>query len=275
MKHLSGAELAGYIKERQAKQVRMLRQAHGIFPRLCIFMTPGAGTVIETYVRLKKRYGDDILVDVQVVQCAQSELRSRIDAANEDPAIHGIIIQLPLDDPSETDALCDAIAPEKDVDGLGKNAGFASATAEAIDWLLLGYGVELAKHTITLVGRGKLVGSPLAALWRGRGLDVTVLDRQSQDMDQTLRDSSLIVSAAGVPRLLHDGNVARGAIVVDAGTVSEDGKVVGDADPALQERSDLTITPIKGGVGPLTVVVLFDHVILGCLSRIPTAESDS
>ena len=267
-KLLNGTELAGFVKQRQARQVRMLRQAHGIIPRLVIVMSQAAGEVIATYVRMKQAYGADILVEVQVVACAQDDMLAAIEQANHDDSVHGIILQLPIDDPSQTEALVNAIAPEKDVDGLGEHASFVSATAEAIDWLLAGYGVNLEGKNITLLGNGKLVGRPLARMWREAGYDVTVLDRASEAVDEVLLASDVIVSATGQPRILHDGNVPQRAIVVDAGTVSEDGQILGDTAPELQVRQDLVLTPPKGGVGPLTVVLLFDHVIQACLRRI-------
>lgn len=267
-KLLNGTELAGFVKQRQAKQVRMLRQAHGIIPKLVIIKTAGASSVINTYVRMKQAYGADILVDVDVRVCEQPEVEAEIAAANADSSVHAIVVQLPLDDPSQTEALVGLIAPEKDADGLGANAQFVSATAEAIDWLLSGYSIDLTGKQITLLGRGKLVGAPLERLWTEQGYAVATLDRASVNIDETLRASDVIVSATGKAGILHDGNVPHGAVVVDAGTAAENGVLVGDADPRLQARRDLTITPPKGGVGPLTVALMFDHVIRACLARI-------
>lgn len=267
-KLLNGKELAGFIKQRQAKQVRMLRQAHKIIPKLVIIQGEKASDVISTYVRMKQRYASDILIETEVVSMPQTELPAYIDKANRDSTVHGIVLQLPLDEPSQTESIVNLIAPEKDVDGLGERAHFISATAEAIDWLLSGYGVELAGKKISLLGRGKLVGRPLEKLWKARGYNLKVLDRSSTDIDATLADSQVIVSATGVARILNNQNVPHGITVVDAGTVSEDGKIVGDAADELQVRRDLTITPPKGGVGPLTIVLMFDHVIQAALSQI-------
>lgn len=260
-KLLNGAELAGYIKERQAKQVRNLRQSHKVFPKLVIIKSTSASKVIDTYVRMKQRYADDILIETVVETLDEANMLEAIQRLNADESVHGIIVQLPLRDPGLTDEIVNAIAPEKDVDGLGQNAKFISATAEAIDWLLVGYGVELAGKRLVIVGRGRLVGGPLARLWQGNGYDVTVLDDTSGDIAPVVKASDVIVSATGVPRLITDDMVPIEAVVVDAGTTSENGVIVGDADPVLYERGDLTITPAKGGVGPLTIATLFDHVV--------------
>lgn len=265
---LNGLELQGFIMERQAKQVRNLRQEHRIIPKLLIIKSDSSSDVINAYVRMKQRYADDVLIEVEVASLSQNAMHEAIKRANVDDTIHGIIVQLPLDDPRETDALCNLIAPEKDVDGLGGSGMFPSATAEAIDWLLAGYNVELKGKRITLVGHGKLVGAPLAKLWLARGLDVTILDEHSENSNDVLLRSDVIVSATGVPRLLTSDKIPIDAVVVDAGTASEGGVIVGDVDPKVREaRDDLTITPDKGGVGPLTYTLLFDHVIQAALKK--------
>ncbi len=260
MKVLNGAELAGYIKERQAKQVRNLRQSWGVFPKLAIIMTVD-NPVIDTYVRLKRRYGEDILIDVDIHKVDESQLFETIETLNSDDSVHGMIIQLPLANPDDTDRAVNAVNPNKDVDGLVGETPFTPATAMAIDWLIVGYNIELAQKKIAVIGSGRLVGAPLAKLWQERGLDITVFTRDSQDMAVQLRQFDIIVTAAGAPRLLTSDSVKIGAVVVDAATSSEDGKLVGDVADDVRARDDITITPEKGGVGPLTVTALFDNVI--------------
>jgi methylenetetrahydrofolate dehydrogenase (NADP+) / methenyltetrahydrofolate cyclohydrolase len=154
-----------------------------------------------------------------------------------------------------------AVAPHKDVDGLGVAPKFTPATAMAIDWLLVGYNVELKNKKIAIVGKGRLVGMPLAKLWQSCGYDVTICDSKTIDMAGVLRLSDIVVTATGVPRLITSDMLKQKAVVVDAGTAAEHGKIVGDLSEDIRARNDLTITPVKGGVGPLTVVALFDNVI--------------
>lgn len=262
MKYIYGTDLSLYVKERQAKQVRALRQAHHTIPKLMIVMSQNATQAIRTYVEMKRRYAADILIDVEIREANQETVFEVLDKANSDEAVHGIIVQLPFGDESKLQAVLDKIAPQKDVDGLGARAEFMSATAQAIDWLLAGNSISLEDKKIAVVGRGRLVGGPLGQMWRERGLDVTVLDKTTTDNDATLKASKLIVSGTGSPGILHNANVMPGSIVVDAGTASEAGVIMGDAAAELYERSDLIMTPKKGGVGPLTVTVMFDHVIL-------------
>lgn len=260
MKLLNGAELADYIKVRQAQQVRALRQAHHVFPKLAIVQTID-DPVIDTYIRLKRRYGDDILIDVEHHKVAQADALSTIEKLNVDETVHGIIVQLPLAEPSETEKLVNAVSPHKDVDALGEKPDFDPATPMAINWLLAGYNVALANRKIAIVGNGRLVGKPLAAMWRNSGHDVTVIDTATVDMKEIIRGCEVIVTAAGAPGIITSVMLAPDSVVVDAATASEDGKIVGDVAEDVRQRHDLTITPPRGGVGPLTVTALFDNVI--------------
>lgn len=260
MRLLNGSELAGFIKERQAHQVRGLRQAAGIVPKLAIVVTVD-NPVINVYMRLKKQYGADILVDVDIHRVTQAEVRELITHLNEDTAVHGIIVQLPLADPAETEAIVGLVAPEKDVDALGPQAAFDPATPMAIMWLLAGYGVDLQGKKVLLIGRGKLVGAPLERIYKNSGIDVTVADRSTKDLTAEALQADVIITATGSPAVLRADMVKPGGVVVDAGVASEGGKTVGDVAPDVYERDDLTITPTKGGVGPLTVCALFENVI--------------
>ena len=271
VKILNGAELAGFIKERQAKQVRALRQAWGVLPRLAI-VTNVDNPVIDVYMRLKQHYGADILIDVEIHRVEPTETMATIETLNQREDVQAIIVQLPLENGSKTDEILAAVAPEKDVDGLNPQTTFDPATPTAINWLLAGYGVDLAGKRIALVGRGRLVGAPLERMWRASGIDATVF-LKGDDL-ASLRDYDVIVTAAGAPRIITSDMVKSGAVVVDAGTASEDGKVFGDVAPDVREREDITITPEKGGVGPLTVTALFDNVITACL-RIANAQQKS
>lgn len=260
MKVLNGKELAGFIQERQAKQVRALRQADHVQPKLAIVVTID-DPVIETYVRLKQRYGSDILIDVDIHRVKLAEVPDLLAQLNTDPSVHGIIVQLPIEDPSKTDEIVNLVAPEKDVDALGDKAVFQPATPMAIMWLLAGYNVDLAGKKVLLVGRGKLVGAPLEKLLQSMEVDVEVADRSIENLSDKVAEADVIITATGSPAIIDAGMLKQKAIVVDAGVASESGKTVGDLADTVYERDDLTITPKKGGVGPLTVCALFDNVI--------------
>lgn len=262
MRELNGSELAGFIKERQAKQVRALRQAWHINPRLAI-ITDVENPVIETYMRLKQRYGADILIDVEIHRVPAGGALEVIQELNNRDDVQGIILQLPISNPEQTEELLESIQEDKDVDGLRKKAIFQAATPTAINWLLAGYGVDLKGKKVAIVGRGRLVGAPLEKMWLKSGVDVTVFEK-GDDLSQLI-NYDIIVSATGVPGLIKSQMVKAKAVVVDAGTASENGKIVGDVSEEARQRDDVIITPKKGGVGPLTVSALFDNVITACL----------
>ena len=262
MRELNGSELAGFIKERQAKQVRALRQAWHINPRLAI-VTDVENPVIETYMRLKQRYGADILIDVEIHRVSAGGALEVIQELNNRDDVQGIILQLPISNSDQTEELLESIREDKDVDGLRKRAIFQAATPTAISWLLAGYGVDLRGKKVAIVGRGRLVGAPLEKMWLKSGVDVTVFEK-GDDLSQLI-NYDIIVSATGVPGLIKSQMIKTKTVVVDAGTASENGKIVGDVSEEARQRNDVIITPKKGGVGPLTVSALFDNVITACL----------
>lgn len=259
MKLLNGSQLAGFIKQRHAEQVRSLR-AQNIDPKLAIVQVKD-DPVINTYVQLKKNYGDDIGVEVEQHKISEPEVPELLNKLSNDKSVHGIIVQLPLPDLSKTDEIVNLVKPEKDVDALGKNSKFTPATPMAILWLLGGYNVELNGRRILLIGRGKLVGAPLEKILKDSGHDAKVIDRETADMAEHTREADIIITATGSPAILYPDMIKNKAVVVDAGVASEHGKTVGDLAPEVYARQDLTITPEKGGVGPLTVCALFENVI--------------
>ena len=247
MRELNGRELAGFIKERQAKQVRQLR-AQKKYPKLVIFYDNDS-PVIAKYMSLKEQYGADIHIDVEKRLLAPDTAADMVAAAATDANVSGIIIQLPLAHCDES--ILQLIPNEKDVDGLRGERD--TATAMAIHWLLTGYG-------LAVVGRGKLVGAPLLKMWQESHYDVEMFHRGDDLM--RLKDFDVVVTATGQPGLIHSEMLKNGAVVVDAGTASEKGVIKGDiAEDVRETRDDLTITPKIGGVGPLTVAMLFENVI--------------
>ena len=265
-KELNGRELVGFVKKRQAHLVQILRSDKK--RAKLVIIRDSDNPVIEKYVKLKCKYGEDIgveVVDLKVEPTLEA-LDAVIAEMNNDTSVSGMIVQLPLVKAEITEEVLQKIAPEKDVDGLSGRGKFDSATATAINWLLSGYNIDLKLHRIAIVGRGRLVGGPLAQVWQNSGFEVEVFHRGS-DFSK-LKDYDVIVTATGVPNLITSEMIKPGAIIVDAGTASEDGKLVGDIADGIRERADLTaITPKIGGVGPLTVGVLFENVLVAAEKR--------
>lgn len=257
---MNGNELAEYIKERQAKQVRALRQADGVVPKLAIIRT-NPDPVVDSYMKLKQTYGSDILIDVDVHTIEQQEALDCIAQLNADPSVHGIIVQIPLPDPSQTTEILNAVAPEKDVDGLAETTNFDPATPMAITWLLAGYNIDLQGKHIVVVGQGRLVGKPLTRILQESGYDVEAIDRSVADLGSVTSNADVIITATGVPSLIKADMIKSDAVIVDAGVATDNNGLVGDVAADVRELPNIKITPEKGGVGPLTVCALFDNVI--------------
>lgn len=260
MKLLNGSELGEFIKERQAHQVRALRQAGGVAPKLAIIRT-NPNPVVDSYMRLKQTYGADVLIDVDVHTIEQSEAIDRITQLNDDPTVHGIIVQIPLPDITQTTEVLNAVAVTKDVDGLAEGTTFDPATPLAINWLLAGYNIELKGRHIVVVGHGRLVGKPLVRIWQASGYDVTVIDKSTEDLADATRQADVLVSATGVANLITADMIKGDAVIVDAGVATDKNGLVGDVAADVRQLQKITITPEKGGVGPLTVCALFENVI--------------
>jgi methylenetetrahydrofolate dehydrogenase (NADP+)/methenyltetrahydrofolate cyclohydrolase len=270
VKLLNGSDLASFIIERQARAVRGLQQAHDILPKLAIVVTTD-NPIIEIYMRLKKRYGADIDVDVVLHRVVQKDVLATIETLNQDDSVHGIIVQLPLQDISQTDEVIAAISPQKDVDALGKKAVFDPATPTAILWLLAGYGIDIKHKKIVLLGRGKLVGAPLEAMLEHS--DCTVQSFGASDNSEAaLSNADIIITATGSPGSLTSEMIPKNCVVIDAGVAVESGRAVGDLADDVYTRDDIKVTPKKGGVGPLTVSALFENVILAAKNSAATDD---
>lgn len=260
MKSLNGKDLSEFIKERQLHEVRSLRQSHAVNPKLAIIRT-NPDPIVDSYMKLKQSYGKDILIDVVVHTVDQPDALTKINKLNADESVHGIIVQIPLPDITQTNEILNSVSPNKDVDGLADNSIFDPATPMAINWLLAGYNIDFAGKLIVILGHGRLVGKPLAKIWQSSDYDVRVADKNTENLSDILRSADILVCATGSPGLVKANMIKPGAVIVDAGVATDSNGLVGDVAPEVRELPDLTITPLKGGVGPLTVCALFENVI--------------
>jgi methylenetetrahydrofolate dehydrogenase (NADP+)/methenyltetrahydrofolate cyclohydrolase len=260
LKILDSKEIVAKIKERQTKESELLCARLGFSPKLAIVVTTDDPT-IGIYVRMKRKYGADLDLDVDINRVNQKNVDMLVRRLNKDPRVHGMIVQLPLENTEETDAITGLVAPEKDVDALGSQEFFEPATPMAILWLLSGHGISLKNKRVLLVGRGKLVGAPLEKMLKRDGVDVRTVTREDGDLETESKKADVIITATGVPALIKSSMIKPGAVVVDAGVASENGKTVGDVAPDVYERDDIWVTPQKGGVGPLTVCALFENTL--------------
>ncbi len=266
-KELNGRELVGYIKERQAKAVRGLKQQWSVNPKLAIIRT-NPDPIVDSYMKIKQKYGEDILVDVDVHTIEQSDALNIIKNLNNDESTHGIIVQIPLPDRDQTDEILNSVNPSKDVDGLATSSKFDAPTPVAISWLLAGYGVDLKNKNVAIVGHGRLVGSPLAKMWQSSGIAVEVIDKSTTEIATKLQLADIVVSATGVPGLIKPEMIKPDAVIIDAGVATDSNGLVGDVAAEVRQMPNITISSEKGGVGPLTVSALFENVITAARNTI-------
>jgi methylenetetrahydrofolate dehydrogenase (NADP+) / methenyltetrahydrofolate cyclohydrolase len=247
-------------KLRKAQTARIA--ASGVTPRLAILQA-GNDLASTTYIKMKQRYGESIgaQVDHHTTSSELAPLQALMQKLNVETSVHGIIIQLPLPDTSITDEVVSLINTDKDVDGLTGRGRFRSATAMAVLQLLAAYDITVANQRVVMVGSGRLVGAPLARLLAEHQANLTVCDKYTTDLPGATKAADIIISATGVGGLITPNMVHNGAVVVDVGTAEDDGAIVGDADPRLLDNQTLKISPAKGGVGPVTVAMLFEQLL--------------
>lgn len=188
----------------------------------------------------------------------QDEVEKLIFDLNKNEYISGILIQLPLPEKFETERVLAQIDPKKDVDGLTGQK--PTATACAIWEILNHYKIELKKKRIVIVGRGRLVGQPLAKMFSEMGLDVIVCDKKTKNLKKETLKADILITAAGKPGLIYKDMVKKGAVIIDAGTAETDGEIVGDVSKTAFSKAS-AYTPYKGGVGPVTVACLMKNLI--------------
>lgn len=252
-----------------------------IYPKLVIFQI-GDSQSSSVYVQRKVSFGKSIGVFVEVisveVNITQEELMSLVEKYNELQDVQGIILQLPVPLHIDEKAVIRAISPEKDVDGLhpfnmgilasGDSSGLISATAKGILELLLFYKIEISGKRIAVVGRSNLVGRPLALLLLAHNATVTIAHSKTKNLESITSENEIVITAVGKPGLITKNHLRNGAVVVDVGTttISNAGKniLVGDVvfDEVLGKVS--AISPVPGGVGPMTVLSLFSNLIHAC-----------
>ncbi|MBR8741104.1 bifunctional 5,10-methylenetetrahydrofolate dehydrogenase/5,10-methenyltetrahydrofolate cyclohydrolase [Nocardiopsis sp. MG754419] len=269
----SGKEIAAEIRRWSADRAAALA-ARGTPPRLAVVVATddgGSAWYVRSIARAAEKAG--IVCDVVDLGADASAkvLGDRLDALSRDPAVHGIILQTPLPAGVSAAELAERIAVAKDVDGanpasLGRLVAglpaFAPATAEAVVTLLEHHGVALEGAEVAVVGRSTVVGKPLAHLLMDRNATVTVGHSRTRDLPRVTSRADVLVAAVGRPALVGAEHVRPGAVVVDVGTnPTEDGGLVGDVDAdAVSGRAE-ALTPVPGGVGPVTTALLLRHTV--------------
>ena len=275
MQILEGKVVAAKVLAGVKAGVAALTARTGVQPTLAVVLV-GEDPASQVYVRLKKRAADEMGISARDYLypqgCSQAELLETIGKINADPTIHGILLQLPLPKGMDEDQAVAAIAPQKDADGLhpmslgnllgGKPSAVPCTPAGCIE-ILDYYGIPIEGADAVVVGRSRLVGKPLAQLLLARNATVTICHTRTRDLAGHCRRADILCVAAGRPRFVTGDMVKEGAVVIDVGVNRlETGKLAGDVDFDSASKRASAITPVPGGVGPMTVAMLMRNTLL-------------
>ncbi|MCD6353321.1 MAG: bifunctional methylenetetrahydrofolate dehydrogenase/methenyltetrahydrofolate cyclohydrolase FolD [Proteobacteria bacterium] len=282
-KIISGTEIAKEIREELKKEVENLKEKYGITPGLVTILVgenPASISYVTAKQKTSKNLGFYSIQDNQPEDISEENLLELIDKYNNDPSIHGILVQLPLPKHINESKILYAIDPKKDVDGfhpvnIGKlmigEADYLPCTPAGIQQMLIRTGVKTEGAEVVVVGRSNIVGKPIANILiqkqEGANATVTVCHTRTKNMEEHTRRADILIVAAGKPKAVTADMVKEGAVVIDVGvnrigkTESGKAKLCGDVDfEAVKEKAG-AITPVPGGVGPMTITMLMMNTV--------------
>jgi methylenetetrahydrofolate dehydrogenase (NADP+)/methenyltetrahydrofolate cyclohydrolase len=280
---LSGKEIAKEIRKDLKVEIEELKAKHGIVPGLAVVLV-GEDPASQVYVRSKVktcgRLGVNSIEHRFDADYPESDLLALIDKMNQDDSIHGILVQLPLPKHIDEEKVLVAIRPDKDVDGfhptnVGKmlvgKPDFLPCTPHGCQQILLRSGIETEGKEVVIVGRSNIVGKPVAAILvqkaKGANATVTICHTRTKDMAAHTRRADILIVAAGVPKAVTGDMVKEGVVVIDVGvnrigkTESGKDKLCGDVDFETVKEKASAITPVPGGVGPMTITMLMMNTV--------------
>ncbi len=275
-KLIDGKALAAKVRAGIAEEVNALRARHGIVPGLEVILV-GDNPASQTYVNSKEKAAREVGFHSQTHRLpagtTMDQLLSLVDRLNRDPKVHGFMCQLPLPPGLDPQRVLDEIKPEKDVDGFHPvNAGRLSiglpclvpCTPLGVMVMLKEYGVSPAGKQAVVVGRSNIVGKPMAQLLLGANATVTVCHSKTVNLAEQCGRADILVAAIGQAKMITPEMVKPGAVVIDVGMNRLDGKLSGDVDfEGVAPKASL-ITPVPGGVGPMTIAMLLHNTLTAC-----------
>ena len=269
---IDGKAFSQTVLEKIREEHSQLKEKYGKPAGLAVVIV-GNNPASQVYVKNKIRacenvgfYSENIELDENI---SEKELLQEINKLNKNDRINGILVQLPLPAHINELKIIDSISPEKDVDGfhvsnigkmvIGDETGFLSCTPYGIMQLLEEYKIEIAGKDAVIIGRSNIVGKPMALMLIQKGATVQVCNSNTKDLRKKLNKADIIIVAAGVPKLLKKEDVKEGAVVIDVGINRVDGEICGDVDYEGVAEKTSYITPVPGGVGPMTIASLIKN----------------
>jgi len=294
---ISGKDIAASVRNDLSEEIRTIRESlPGFAPRLCIVQV-GDRTDSNVYIRMKAKAAEEIGIKLDIVRLpastCQSALVAAVEELNSDWSVHGIIVQLPLDSdietagPIDTHLITNTIDPSKDVDGMttvneGRLAtgdlakGMVACTPSGCLRLIQSTGVEIRGANAVVIGRSQIVGTPMSELLKWHDATVTICHSKTKDLDKIVAGADIVVAAVGRPKMVKGSWIKPGAVVIDCGINSvpdptkKSGKgLVGDVDFQEAIKVASHITPVPGGVGPMTVALLMQNTVEAAKRAIP------
>ncbi|MEP7343830.1 MAG: bifunctional 5,10-methylenetetrahydrofolate dehydrogenase/5,10-methenyltetrahydrofolate cyclohydrolase [Gemmatimonadaceae bacterium] len=281
---IDGVAVAKLVRQDVARDTAGLRE-RGIVPGLAVVIV-GEDPASVTYVRSKEKASVEAGMKGETIRLpatvSQGELEALIDRLNADLTVHGILVQSPLPKHIDANTVVRRISPAKDVDGfhpinvgkllIGEKDGFAPCTPAGVQELLVRYGVETSGKEVVIIGRSNIVGKPMAALLvqAGRGADctVTICHSRTRDLAAHTRRADIVIAAIGKPEAVSGDILRRGAVVIDVGinrvedpSLPKGYRIVGDVHFESARRVASLITPVPGGVGPMTIAMLLANTV--------------
>ncbi|HCV9243641.1 TPA: bifunctional methylenetetrahydrofolate dehydrogenase/methenyltetrahydrofolate cyclohydrolase FolD [Staphylococcus aureus] len=273
-KILDGKQIAKDYRQGLQNQVEALKEK-GFTPKLSVILVGNDGAS-QSYVRSKKKAAEKIGMISEIVHleetATEEEVLNELNRLNNDDSVSGILVQVPLPKQVSEQKILEAINPDKDVDGfhpinIGKlyidEQTFVPCTPLGIMEILKHADIDLEGKNAVVIGRSHIVGQPVSKLLLQKNASVTILHSRSKDMASYLKDADVIVSAVGKPSLVTKDVVKEGAVIIDVGnTPDENGKLKGDVDYDAVKEIAGAITPVPGGVGPLTITMVLNNTLL-------------
>ena len=268
---LNGKELALSIRKNLKQQVEVLTNK----PCLAVVLA-GDNEASKIYVKNKLKAAEEIGIETSLflfdTDVKQSELENLINKLNEDKKVNGIMVQLPLPEKIDEKAILNLINPVKDVDGFhpynigllqnGSDKAVIAATPKGIIRLLENTSIDFEGKNALVIGRSQIVGKPIAMLLLNKNCTVTVALSKTQNLERLINQADMVVSACGCPKLIKGESLKQGAIVIDVGINRIDGKLCGDVDFESTVNKASFITPVPGGVGPMTIAMLLENTLI-------------
>ena len=273
MQIIDGKKTAAIIRQELKDQVAALTARHGRAPGLAVILV-GGDPASQVYVRNKERACEDVGIISKGFRLPedipQAQLEDTIMYLNSDPAIDGLLLQLPLPKGLDSQRCLDLISPSKDVDGFHPvNMGrlalglpcLRSCTPAGIMTLLERHGIEVAGKKAVVIGRSNIVGKPLALMLLQKNATVTVCHSRTQNIAEEVRSADIVLAAVGIPRFVTRDMVKPGAVVIDVGINRTEAGLVGDCDFEGLRDVASAVTPVPGGVGPMTIAQLLVNTL--------------